>query len=382
MNKKYVILAVVITVAVTLFAWDFDIYFPPVFDKVKDSVVVITGDMGSGTGFIVEMDGATWLMTNEHVVSGQGRIKASTLSGKRIIPTDRVDIAINRDLIRYKIEGGYKALKWRSSELAMNEPVWVFGNSDGSGVVTSISGYIIGLGPDKIEVSARFVSGNSGSPVVDKNGDVVGVATFAESKRNYTDWAKVGTRFNEVRRFAETIGGVEWEPFGYQQYLDDCSVLSSCLHQCVGFMEVTERIGSTSNSKPTPKRAKSIGAKHLSVINKDKKSKRVYEAIVAADDAYEKAVKAYKITQEKVYRDYGILGQPTEVTLRRRQKDIDKAYNSMLQCRKKGLLRAKALAEECIVKSVRSKADIKRTRELIDEAIADFDRMYMGCVQK
>lgn len=108
----------------------------------------------------------------------------------------------------------------------MNEQVWVFGNSDGAGVITSIGGEVIGIGGDKIEVDAKFVSGNSGSPVIDAHGDVIGIATYAEIHRNSRDWVKSDTRFNETRRYALTLGGVEWEPLAISSIV---TIVGLCL---------------------------------------------------------------------------------------------------------------------------------------------------------
>lgn len=374
MKMRNLIFAIGIIASMNLFADWYDRCPPQVFAKIKDSIVIITGDNGSGTGFIIEMDGAKWMMTNEHVVRGQGKIHACTLSGIKIIPTNTVDLAVNRDLIRYKLDDEFKALKIRSSMPAMNEEIWVFGNSDGSGVITSIGGEVLGLGEDKVEVSAKFVAGNSGSPVVDKKGDVIGVATFAEIKRESYNWVKAGTRFNDTRRFAETLGGVVWEPLGYEQYLEDCATICRCLDQCIGFATMVDSGGFALGGKPNFRRAKDVRNTSVSVICKDKKSRKVYDAIKAADAAYEKTVKAYENTKSQMgYSSRGKIGSPSEITLRRRQKDVDNAYQAMLKRRKEGLARAKTLIEECNVKSERAKGEVKKVSGYIDELISEFN---------
>lgn len=379
MKMRKLILAIGLITRMSLFGYSYDRCPPSVFEKVKDKIVIITGDKGSGTGFIIEMDGSKWLMTNEHVVRSQGKIRARTLSGLKIIPTNTVDLASNRDLIRYKIDDKFTALKKRPSMPSMNEAVWVFGNSDGSGVITSIGGEVLGLGEDKIEVSAEFVAGNSGSPVVDKNGEVIGVATFAELKRDYYNWVKAGTRFNGVRRFAEALDGIVWEPLGYEQYLRDCAALNSCLEQCLGFLEMVGSSGTAINGKPYFKGAKSVKGSSVSAINKDKKSRKVYNAIVTADAAYEKAVKAYETTKVKMRTEQGKIGRPTETKVKWCLKDVDKAYQVKLKSRKEGLSRAKMLIQECVVKSERAKDTIANVRDCIEKIIVEFDEVCNKC---
>lgn len=373
-NSLFVTTATILVSAITI-AGEYDECPPKAFAKVRDSIVIIAGNKGSGTGFIVEMDGAKWLMTNEHVVRGQGVIRARTLSGRKIVPTNTVDLAANRDVIRYKLDGDFKALKWRKTSPNMNEDIWVFGNSDGSGVITSLNGDVIGLGEDKIELSAKFVAGNSGSPVIDANGDVVGIATFAEIKRDWANWVKAGTRFNDVRRFAVTLGSIEWEPLGYNQYCEDCRSLAASYNQCLGFMDLVQSTGTARNSKVMFKLAKNIDKTELDAINKDKESRKVYVSITSADAAYEKAVKAYDDTEKKMRNGVGKIGRPTETTMKRRMKDISVAYDLMMKSRRDALKRAKEVAEGCVVKSIRSKSTLAELRDNISDLIDLYDQL-------
>jgi serine protease Do len=48
----------------------------------------------------------------------------------------------------------------------INDWVTLVGNRRGGGVATQVSGTVLGIGPEKIEVNAQFQPGNSGSPVL------------------------------------------------------------------------------------------------------------------------------------------------------------------------------------------------------------------------
>ena len=93
----------------------------------------------------------------------------------------------------------------------IGEAVTILGNSDGRGVVTEIRGHILGVGPQQIEVDAPFVAGNSGSPVLNRVGRVVGVASYLRNCRDNADWSKRNTRYNGVRRFALRLSGIRWQ---------------------------------------------------------------------------------------------------------------------------------------------------------------------------
>jgi hypothetical protein len=86
--------------------------------------------------------------------------------------------------------------------LQIGAEIVVAGNSEGEGVVREIPGKLVGLGPDRIEVDAEFVPGNSGSPILLKStGQVIGVATYMKIPRSLRGSTKSVTSLNEVRRF-------------------------------------------------------------------------------------------------------------------------------------------------------------------------------------
>ena len=58
-------------------------------------------------------------------------------------------------------------------------PVTVPGNSLGAGVTLQINGKLLGIGPALVEVDAKFVPGNSGSPIIDRrSGQVIGMGSL------------------------------------------------------------------------------------------------------------------------------------------------------------------------------------------------------------
>lgn len=192
------------------------------FSRVKDKLIIVQGDDSVGSGFIMEMgEGKKYFVTNKHVVDGQKRVAAFRLDGKEL-HLGAFEVAVNRDLVRFELPVTVDALKAYEGTPNIHDNVYVFGNSDGAGVATDLSGKIVGVGPDDVEVSVPFVQGNSGSAVLNEQGEVIGVATYAIQDTNPDDWTKKGSRFSDVRRFAVRFINVEWKPMKYEVFYKAC----------------------------------------------------------------------------------------------------------------------------------------------------------------
>lgn len=139
--------------------------------------------MSQGSGFFISPDG--YLVTNHHVVRNADSVEVTTDDGNsfeaRVIGTDE-----KTDLALLKVDG---RRDFRYAELADARPRvgdWVVavGNPFGlggtvtAGIVSAMS-RDIGIGPydDFIQIDAPVNRGNSGGPVFDVQGRVVGVTT-------------------------------------------------------------------------------------------------------------------------------------------------------------------------------------------------------------
>lgn len=138
----------------------------------------------------------------------------------------RLELANERDLARILIENpGQPSLKISSHNPRLDEPITVYGNSQGSGAITKLSGVVQAAGPDVLEVSAQFVSGNSGSPILSVDGSVLGVATFLTIPGK-SNWMTKGTRFEETRHFGVRLtDDITWIPVSTRRFYHESSTL-------------------------------------------------------------------------------------------------------------------------------------------------------------
>lgn len=137
-----------------------------------------------GSGFIIETDG--YIITNNHVIADADQIKVKLKNGKefdaQIIGKDATtDIA----LLKIKADKDLQTLALGDSDkLEIGQWVIAIGNPFGladtvtAGIV-SAKGRVIGAGPydDFIQTDASINPGNSGGPLINMQGEVVGINT-------------------------------------------------------------------------------------------------------------------------------------------------------------------------------------------------------------
>lgn len=148
------------------------------------AVVLIKGDMGQGTGFLIKTPEGSFVATNIHVIANNPHFKITTSAGVPVIMTG-VKCAADRDLALLAIKDeNYNYLETAadvSQIAAPGDEVITPGNSQGGEVMLNTAGKVLGLGPQRIEISNPVYHGNSGGPIFHaKSGKVVGVVTWGQ----------------------------------------------------------------------------------------------------------------------------------------------------------------------------------------------------------
>lgn len=216
--------------------------------KVSPSVVQILvtgygpleeGDHGStstvigrqraiGSGFVIEESG--YIMTNAHVVKGAQRVQvvlpnpatessleAALSTRTRIVPARIVGTSEDLDLAVIKVEGGklpsLSLADYR--KLGQGEMVFAFGSPEGlrnsvtMGVISAVARQTEADSPlVYIQTDTAINPGNSGGPLVNVEGEVIGVNTFILSQSGGNEGlgfaipsSVVGVAFRQLRKF-------------------------------------------------------------------------------------------------------------------------------------------------------------------------------------
>ena len=143
----------------------------------KESVVVVKTGYSKGTGFYFSDDG--YIMTNYHIVNDEQKITVSFKDGK-VYPAELISSDEELDIAILKIDAeglDYPVFEFEEN-WEQNQPVYIIGNPLYSNFIVN-KGNLIGLttiqGIPMLIIDAPVYKGNSGSPVINYDGKVIGV---------------------------------------------------------------------------------------------------------------------------------------------------------------------------------------------------------------
>ena len=164
--------------------------YTQIYDRAILSAVSIQASTGrgygsAGSGVVLTEDG--YIITNAHVVAGAREVKVM-FHDNRTLPASLVGFDAVEDLAVLKVEasGLTPAQFGDSSVLRIGEPVAALGDSLGyratftDGIVSALcrSVEVDGITMVLIQTSAAINFGNSGGPLLDQYGQVMGINTI------------------------------------------------------------------------------------------------------------------------------------------------------------------------------------------------------------
>lgn len=149
----------------------------------RESIVVVKTASGIGSGFFINRDG--YIVTNRHVLSRAGSAEIKTVTGSVF----RVQQIVQEDADADLIIASTDATPQESKPVILNsrlpdvgEKIIVIGNPMGleqtvsDGIVSAVRHNQQAV--EFIQVTAPVSAGNSGGPLFNMRGEVIGVATF------------------------------------------------------------------------------------------------------------------------------------------------------------------------------------------------------------
>ena len=215
---------------------------------IRPSIVTIRhvgrggNDAGLGTGFVISSDGL--IATNLHVIGEARPISVELTDGRifdvnEIHATDRnADVAV----IKIDAEGLQPLGLAASSSLRDGQEVVAIGNPHGferSVVVGRVSGKRIIDGIEMIQLAIPIESGNSGGPLLDRNGDVHGILTLKSQVTRNLGFAVVADRVNELLENPNPVLLDRWLTIGQHDSTEWLTLGGGLWRQRAGRITVT-----------------------------------------------------------------------------------------------------------------------------------------------
>ena len=207
---------------VPLLAADGDAQVAELVKTYSGSLVFVEDKGGAGSGFVCSFGGRKFVFTNQHVVAGHPGV-VLTLLDQSPIKVGQAAAAVGHDIMSLALLSESKAMDMMTEvekNAAIGDEVVVLGNPEGARVIKPLTGRLVGIGPNLIEVTAEFVPGNSGSPILHlKSGKVIGVATYL-TMRDMDGLS--GRTAPKVRRFGYRLDSVkQWQPVAWPAYNEE-----------------------------------------------------------------------------------------------------------------------------------------------------------------
>ena len=146
------------------------------YEQCKQSVVHLETGFGGGTGFFIAED---IVVTNNHVINGAYKITAKTVDGEYLNVTHILAKSENPDLAILKVDGKGTPVKVATEIAAVGTDAYTIGAPLGI-FPTFSSGMVMNNtfsenGTSFYLTSIGAISGNSGGPVFNDRGEVIGV---------------------------------------------------------------------------------------------------------------------------------------------------------------------------------------------------------------
>ena len=207
-----------------------------VYDASKNAVTYIVADtpqgQATGSGFVVSKDGL--IVTNDHVVAGASQVQVKIGTSNKAQAATVLGADPSRDLALLKVDASnLQTLSLGdSSSVGVGDPTYAIGNPFGldhtltTGIVSALQRQL--QAPDgatisgAIQTDAALNPGNSGGPLINADGQVIGVNSQIQTgSSSGAEAGNVGIGFaipsNTVKSFISEAKSGKLAPQAQQQ---------------------------------------------------------------------------------------------------------------------------------------------------------------------
>jgi serine protease Do len=269
-------------------------------EATRPSLVKITqagreGEYGVGSGFVVREDGL--IVTNRHVIGEARRLKVEGSDGRvhEVVEVFAHDAKLDLAVLRVATKG-LKALQLGDSQKArQGEPIVAMGNPEGlaysvvEGVISEAQRDV--EGQSMIQVAIPIERGNSGGPLLDREGRVLGVLTLKSARTENLGFAMPTAALQKLLEKPNPIPMERWLTIGVLNPRFWTTVMGAQWTQRAGVVQVAQS-------------GDGFGGRALCLWN-DKPEEAVFEASVSVRLADEVGAAGLAFCADGGARHYG-----------------------------------------------------------------------------
>ena len=197
---KYRLLSIVLLFMLLISFSAYAINFTP--EETYNSVVVVYTETGVGSGFCIKEN---LIVTNAHVVGSNKNVAINLYDGTTI-KGQVIKSNIEKDLALIKIDKQLTPLNVNAENISIGQEVYAIGAPKDmpytmtKGIISALDRK---LGENTyIQIDASVNSGNSGGPLIDDTGNVIGIITL---KANDAEGIGFALKSSEILAFAEDV---------------------------------------------------------------------------------------------------------------------------------------------------------------------------------
>jgi len=161
--------------------------FSSIIETTIKSVVTIRTLSSQGTGFFISDNG--YIVTNYHVIQNEqeqpSKVIQAITEDNQILSVEHIGSIVDLDLALLKVQENYPSLKLTNSEdISIGERVIAIGNPQGfqfsvtDGIISALNRPNANGLEAYIQTNAELNPGNSGGPLINQKGEVVGMNNF------------------------------------------------------------------------------------------------------------------------------------------------------------------------------------------------------------
>lgn len=177
--------------------------------KIQDAAFTVFAELdegvSQGSGFFITENGIG--ITNYHVLEGANNAIIKLRNGEQYTISTIIDYDADMDLVKFKIDNKnqlFKSLQIKMGAVQKGEPIFNLSSPIGleqtlsTGIVSSLRND--GAHGSVIQITAPISHGSSGSPVLNMEGKVIGVATFGFEEGQSLNFAVSAIQINQLQK--------------------------------------------------------------------------------------------------------------------------------------------------------------------------------------